>query len=119
MLPIVAIALLVQVMAPIGAFRVVAQSVSDPLAMASICSGIATADHGSTAPSGTHGNDGCCAICAAGLGGPPMPEPAALAFVKLQRQYQSIVWLDAIDSPTANRVGSNAQPRAPPFPIRT
>ena len=38
-IPIVLLAILVQLMAPIAAFRVVANAVSDPLYMATICSG--------------------------------------------------------------------------------
>ena len=44
-IPIVLLAVLVQLIAPIAAFRVVADAVSDPLYMASICSGMtASAD---------------------------------------------------------------------------
>ena len=41
-IPIVLLSVLVQLIAPISAFRVVANAVSDPLYMASICSGVAT-----------------------------------------------------------------------------
>jgi len=112
LLPIIGIALLVQVMAPIGAFRVAAQSVSDPTA--SICSGMTAPDSGPAAPNG-HG--GCCVSCATSLASPPVPAPVLLAFVTLQRHYQRIAWREATNSPTPNRVGSNAQARAPPLPI--
>ncbi|KIZ37362.1 MULTISPECIES: DUF2946 family protein [Rhodopseudomonas] len=115
LMPIVAIALLVQLLSPIGAFRVVALSVSDPLAVISICSGRAGTQDSSGLPAGPHGDGSCCAICAAGLGGPPVPNGAPFSFVTLQRQYQTVVWRERIAAPTADRVGSNAQARGPPL----
>ena len=39
-IPIVLFSIMVQLLAPIGAFRAVAHAVSDPLYMATICSGM-------------------------------------------------------------------------------
>jgi hypothetical protein len=115
-IPIVLLAILVQLIAPIAAFRVVADTVSDPLYMASICSGMASSqDDLQTAPGRTQHHDGnCCAVCAAGHGGAVAVDPPPLVFVTLQRQYQSVSWLEAADPMPALRVGSNAQARAPP-----
>jgi Protein of unknown function (DUF2946) len=112
--PIVLLAILVQLFAPISAFRAVANAVSDPLSMAAICSGmVSSADDGQTAPAKTqHAN--CCAFCAAGFAGAVALDPPPLVFVILQRQYQLISWLEAADPMSAVRVGSNAQARAPP-----
>lgn len=112
-IPIVLLSILVQVIAPIGAFRAVAYAASDPLYMASICSGMAsTPDDAQTAPANTRHD--CCAFCAAGHGGGNAVEPPPLVFVSLQRQYQRVSWLQAADPMPALRVGSNAQARAPP-----
>jgi hypothetical protein len=116
-IPIVLFAVVVQLMAPIGAFRAVAQLVSDPLAMATICSGMTAAADGQTMPShsqDTHAAD-CCAFCPTAHGGPALIDPPTPVFVHLQRQYQRVVWLEAIDIMSGVRVGSNAQPRAPPL----
>ncbi|QWG16322.1 DUF2946 domain-containing protein [Bradyrhizobium sediminis] len=115
-IPIVLLSIMVQVIAPIGAFRAVAHAVSDPLYMASICSGTAsTPDDTQTAPANTqHDRGDCCAFCAAGHGGGNAVEPPPLLFVSLQRQYQQVSWLQAADPMPALRVGSNAQARAPP-----
>jgi hypothetical protein len=116
-IPIVLFAVVVQLMAPIGAFRAVAQLVSDPLAMAPICSGMPAATDGQTMPShapDTHAAD-CCAFCPTAHGGPALINPPMPVFVHLQRQYQRVVWLEAIDAVPGVRVGSNAQARAPPF----
>jgi Protein of unknown function (DUF2946) len=114
-IPIVLLSILVQLIAPIAAFRVVAYAATDPLYMASICSGMASSADAHTAPAKTqHDRGECCVFCAAGQGGSIAIEPPSLIFVSLQRQYQLISWLEAADPIPAVRVGSNAQARAPP-----
>lgn len=113
-IPIVLLAIVVQLIAPIAAFRVVAYAASDPLYMASICSGMASSqDSTPTAPVQHHGAN-CCAFCGGGLGGAIAIDPPPQAFVVLQRQYQLVTWLEAREPMPATRVGSNAQARAPP-----
>jgi hypothetical protein len=115
-IPIVLLSILVQLFAPIAAFRVVANAVSDPLYMASICSGmVSSQDASQTAPvKPAHGGANCCAFCGAGHGGAVAVDPPPLVFVTLHRQYQLVSWLEAADPMPAARVGSNAQARAPP-----
>ncbi len=114
-IPIVMLALLVQLFAPIAAFRVVANAVSDPLYMASICSGMTSASSDiQTAPAKAHDQGNCCAFCGAGHGGSIAIDPPPLIFVSLQRQYQRVSWLEAVDTVATIRVGSNSQARAPP-----
>jgi Protein of unknown function (DUF2946) len=113
-IPIVLFALLVQLMAPVGAFCAVAHAVSDSLAMASICSEMTAEGH--TMPSHAPADHaGCCAFCAAGHGGVAVIDPPLPVFVNLQRQYQRVVWLEPIDVFATVRVGSNTQARAPPI----
>ena len=118
-IPIVLLAILVQLMAPIAAVRAFADAASDPLYMASICSGMgAAADDGQTAPANTqHDRGDCCAFCAGGHGGATALAPPPLIFVTLQRQYQRLSWLEAAEPMPTVRVGSNAQARAPPLPL--
>jgi hypothetical protein len=114
-IPIVLLAVLVQLFAPIAAFRVVAYAVTDPVYMASICSDMVSSPDAPTAPAKTqHDHGDCCVFCAAGHGGTIAIEPPPLIFVSLQRQYQRVSWLEAADPISAGRVGSNAQARAPP-----
>ena len=114
-IPIVLLAVLVQLMAPIAAFRVVAYATTDPLYMASICTDMASSSDSQTAPAQTQRSHGrCCAFCGAGFGGTFAVDPPPLVFVSLHRQYQLISWLEAVDLLPAVRVGSNAQARAPP-----
>ena len=113
--PIVLLAVLVQLIAPIAAFRIVAYAVTDPVYMASICSEMGPSADAQTAPAKTqHDHGGCCAFCAAGHGGAVAVDPPPLIFVTLQRHYQLVSWLEAADPMPTVRVGSNAQARAPP-----
>ncbi len=113
-IPIVLLAILVHLMAPIAAFRAVASAVSDPLSMAAICSGMASSPDDAQSAPGKSQHQGCCAFCAASYGGGAALDPPTLAFVTLQREYQLISWLEAADPTPALRAGSNAQARAPP-----
>jgi hypothetical protein len=114
-IPIVLLSILVQLFAPIAAFRMVAYAATDPLHTASICTEMASSADAQTAPAKTQHNHGdCCVFCAAGHGGAVVVEPPSLVFVSLQRQYQRVAWLEAVDPIPTERVGSNAQARAPP-----
>ena len=114
-IPIVLLAVLVQLMAPIAAFRVVANAVSDPLYMATICSGMTTsADASQSAPAPTQHGANCCAFCNAGSAVAVAIDPPPAAFITLHRQYQLVAWLEPTEHFPAVRAGSNAQARAPP-----
>ena len=115
LIPIVMLAILVQLIAPIAAFRVVAYATSDPLYLASICTETASSPTGHAAPANIpHDHGDCCAFCGAGHGGTVAIDSPPLIFVTLQRQYQRISWLEAADLVLAVRIGSNTQARAPP-----
>jgi hypothetical protein len=103
-IPIVLLSIMVQLMAPIAAFRVVAYAATDPLYMASICSGMASSPEGSqTAPAKTqHSGANCCAFCAAGYGGAAAVDPPPLVFVTVQRQYQLSKGRRALVEPKEN-----------------
>lgn len=114
-IPIVLLSILVQLFAPIAAFRVVAYAVTDPLYMASICTDMVSSRDAQTAPAKTqHAHGDCCAFCGVGHGGSITIDPPSLAFVSLQRLYQRVSWLEAAEPMPTVRVGSNTQARAPP-----
>jgi hypothetical protein len=113
-IPIVLLSILVQLFAPIAAFRVVAYAVTDPLYTASICAEMVPSDAQTAPTKPQHDHGDCCVLCAAGHGGATAVEPPPPVFVILQRQYQRVSWLEAPDPMQAERVGSNAQARAPP-----
>jgi hypothetical protein len=114
--PIVLLTIVVQLSAPIAAFRAVAYAANDPLYMGSICSEmVSSADEGQTAPTkNQHDHGGCCGFCAIGHGGVVCFKPSPQFFVGLQRVYQRVSWLKAADPMPTVRVGSNTQARAPP-----
>jgi hypothetical protein len=114
-IPIVLLSIMVQLIAPVAAFRVVADAVSDPLYMASICSGMtASADASQSAPAPMQHGAKCCAFCGVGVAVAVAIDPPPAAFITLHRQYQLVAWLESADPLPAVRVGSNAQARAPP-----
>ncbi len=117
LIPIVLLAILVQLFAPIAAFRAFAYAANDPLAMSSICSGMgAASDDAQTAPGNSqHDRGDCCAFCAGGHGGGTALQPPPLVFASLQQQYQRVAWLEAVEAVPTARIGSNAQARAPPL----
>jgi hypothetical protein len=116
LIPIVLLAILVQLFAPIAAFRAFAHAVNDPLAMSSICSGMGSSADTQTAPGNTqHDRGDCCAFCAGSHGGGTALQPPPLVFVTLQRLYQRVAWLEAAEAVPTARIGSNTQARAPPL----
>ena len=114
-IPIVLFSIMVQLLAPIGAFRVVAHAVSDPLYLATICSGMVSAQDASqtTTIKPQHGAN-CCGFCGVSHGGVVAVDPPPLIFAVLQRQYRLVAWLEAADPMPTARAGSHAQARAPP-----
>jgi hypothetical protein len=113
--PIVLVAVLVQLMAPIAAFRMVAYATTDPLYMASICAESASSPDTQPAPAKTqHTHEECCAFCGVGQAGSIALDQPTLTFVSLQRHYQLVSWLEAANPVPAVRAGSNTQARAPP-----
>ena len=114
-LPIVLIALLVQIFAPIGATWAASIAASDPLRSAAICHGNAASTPSQTDQSGQHrAHDGCCSVCSVVHGGAPVDGPHA-AITTPTRHAERVVWLDAAPDLFSSRAGSHAQARAPPL----
>jgi hypothetical protein len=112
--PIFLIALLVQVLAPIGASWAAAAAASDPLSAAAICRGIGGAPDQPTEGSQHSEHNGCSICCLASASG-STDTPAPVAFAAPYREVARVVWQDQTLDLSALRVGSNAQARAPPF----
>ncbi|SFO22896.1 Protein of unknown function [Bradyrhizobium sp. Ghvi] len=113
-LPVVLLALAMQVLAPIAACWAAGQAVADPPAAGAICH--STSEPG--APSDQNGSPtahaGACALCclvqvSASLDSPPY----ALLSVPL-RDAERVVWREADASLLAAHKGSSAQARGPP-----
>jgi hypothetical protein len=113
-LPIVLIAALVQIFAPIGATWAASIAASDPLRAAAICHGNATSAPNQSDPSGqprTH--DGCCSVCNVVQSGAPV-DATRLAAATPTRVPVRVIWFDAIQGLSGSRAGFHAQARAPP-----
>jgi Protein of unknown function (DUF2946) len=111
-LPIVLLALVVQILAPIGACFAASIAASDPLHAVEICSGAATSQ--SDQSGGSHrAHDGACSICCVAYTGGSLDTPQA-AFTTPYRDAGRVVWLDSPPDLFGSRAGSHAQARAPP-----
>ena len=117
-LPVVLIALAVQVLAPIGACWAASIAASNPLHAAAIChDGAATQDQTNNRPDQTgqrHAHDGCCSVCSAADAGAPVGAPQT-AVTAPYRQPERVVWLDRTPDLFGSRTGAHAQARAPPL----
>ncbi|MFO1108587.1 MAG: DUF2946 domain-containing protein [Bradyrhizobium sp.] len=115
-LPIVLVALAVQVFAPIAACWAAGIAASDPLAASVICHGNGGAGSAQGDQSGAQGGQsGCCSLCGVLHTGAPVDPPAIAAVPSVDRQATSVVWHDFALDPAAPRAGSPEQARAPPF----
>ncbi|MBR1275449.1 DUF2946 domain-containing protein [Bradyrhizobium sp. AUGA SZCCT0283] len=112
-LPIVLIALAVQIFAPIGACWAATIAASDPLAGAVICHGNAAPGAGQTDQTGHRAHDGCCSVCSVLQTGAPVDVPQAAA-IAVDRVAERVAWFDFVFRLTNARAGSHAQARAPP-----
>jgi hypothetical protein len=112
-LPIVLIALLVQIFAPIGACWSASIAASDPLASAVICHGSAAPGAGQSDQTGHRAHDGCCSVCSVLQTGVPVDVPE-IASIDIERVAEQVAWFDFAFRLTNARAGSHAQARAPP-----
>ena len=117
-LPIVMIALMVQILAPIGACWAASIAASDPLAAASICrdGAVSTAGQANSSTDQTGGHqmhDGaCCMAC--GSHAPASIDTPHTAVATPYRHALQVVWHDAALELPGSPTGSHAQARAPP-----
>ena len=111
-LPIVLIALAVQIFAPIAACWAVGIAASDPLSGAAIChDNGASGQTDQTGPGSAH--DGCCSVCSVVNIGAPLDTPQ-VAVTAPYGDPARITWFDRGLRPSGYRTGSHAQARAPP-----
>jgi Protein of unknown function (DUF2946) len=115
-LPIVLIALAVQIVAPIAACWAAGIAASDPLSAAVICHGkggaAAASQDDQTGAQGAQ--RGCCALCGVLHTGAPVDPPQTAILFTFERQVTSVVWYELALDPAASRAGSPEQARAPP-----
>ena len=113
-LPIILVALIVQIFAPIGATWAASSAASDPLGAAVICHGNASASGQTDQTNGHRAHDGCCSVCSVLHTGAPVDAPQAAAAIAVDRQPERVVWVAFTPDRFGSRAGSHAQARAPP-----
>ena len=115
-LPIVLLALTVQILAPIAACWAAIVAASDPLQAAVIChdNGSSTQGQGDNQSGQPGAHDGCCSVCSVAHTGAPVDSPQTAAVATPYLQSSRVVWLDRTPDLFGSRTGSLAQARAPP-----
>ena len=109
-LPLVLLALAMQVLAPIAACWSAGLAAADPLQNAVICHSNSALDDQSGAP-GAHAV--ACSICCLAQGNVSFDSPQA-TFSSPFRLAGRVLWHDATDRVVTSHGGSHAQARAPP-----
>jgi hypothetical protein len=113
-LPIVLIALTVQIFAPIAACWAASIAASDPLSAAQICSGGSGSAAGHIDQNGDHrAHDGSCSICCVAQASASADTPQTTVLAPY-REPARVVWLERAPDRFGSRTGSHAQARAPP-----
>jgi hypothetical protein len=115
-IPIVLIALVVQVFAPVAACWAAAVAASDPLRIAEICHDTASAaadrQGDQNGPRSEHG--GGCSICCLASANASIDTPSPAALAAPYREIAGVAWHEQAVDLSAFRVGSNTQARGPP-----
>jgi Protein of unknown function (DUF2946) len=112
--PIVLVALVVQILAPIAACWAAGMAASDPLQAAFICHDTASLPAQSDQGGDHRAHDGACSICCVAQVATAIDTPQQAAVTTPNRQPQRVVWRDQAPELPGVRTGSNAQARAPP-----
>jgi hypothetical protein len=118
-LPIVLIALVVQILAPIAACWAAGIAASDPLGSAFGSAFICHDNAASTPAPNEQGGDqrahnGACSICCIAQAAAAIDTPQQAAVAAPYRLPERVVWRHQAPELPGTRVGSNAQARAPP-----
>jgi hypothetical protein len=109
-LPIVLIALMVQILAPISACWAAAVAAADPLQGIEICHSDAASGQGDS----RHAHDAACAICCATQANASFDTPQPISIVTPYRDVARIVWHEHAVEHSRSEAESNAQARGPP-----
>ena len=112
-LPIVLLALVMQVLAPIAACWAAGQAVADPLQTAVICHSFSE-QGGPNDQGAPTAHAGTCALCCLAQANASFDSPPHAALSIPFRHAERVVWHDADASVVAAHRGANTQARGPP-----
>ncbi|MFT4120941.1 DUF2946 domain-containing protein [Bradyrhizobium sp.] len=113
-LPIVLLALVMQVLAPIAACWAAGQAVADPLQAGVICHSISEQGGLNDQTGAPMAHTGSCALCCLAQANASLDSPPQLPFSIPFRHAERVVWHAADASAVMAPRGSSAQARAPP-----
>jgi len=112
-LPVVLLALVMQVLAPIAACWAAGQAVADPIGAGVICHGVS--EQGGANDQGTPtAHSGACTLCCLAQANASLDSPSHTALSVPFRHAERVVWSEVDASVGATHRCSNAQARAPP-----
>ena len=114
LLPIVLLALAVQIMAPVAACWAASIAAADPLHTAAICHDSAAASDQSDQTGQPRAHDGCCSVCSVAQASALLDAPQTSTATAPYLLSSRVVWPDRATDPFGSRTGSHAQARAPP-----
>jgi hypothetical protein len=113
-LPLVLLALAMQVLAPIAACWAAGIAAADPLQNVVICHSTGASGAGVNDQTGAPGAHGAaCALCCLAQANISLDPPLAAVATPV-RLAEPVVWHDAADRVVVSHGGANAQARAPP-----
>lgn len=112
-LPIVLLALAMQVLAPIAACWAAGQAVADPLSAGVICHGEQGGPSDQTRTPTAHA--GTCALCCLAQANASFDSPPQATLSIPFRHAECVAWHDTDAGVVTSHGGSNAQARAPPY----
>lgn len=113
-LPVVLLALAMQVLAPIAACWAAGQAVADPLGAGAICHSITEQGAPNDQGGSPTAHSGACALCCLTQANASFDSPPHSALSAPLRHVERVVWHEATASALAAHKGSSAQARGPP-----
>jgi len=113
-LPVVLLALVMQVLAPIAGCRAAGQAVADPLGAGTICHSVSEQAAPNDQGGSPTAHSGACALCCLAQANASFDSPPQALLSRPVRHAERVVWHDTDVAVTSVRLGSNAQARAPP-----
>ncbi|RXH09053.1 DUF2946 domain-containing protein [Bradyrhizobium guangzhouense] len=113
-LPVVLLALVMQVLAPIAACWAAGQAVADPLGPGIICHGVSEQGTPNDQGGSPIAHSGACALCCLAQANASLDSPPHAAFSVPLRHAERVVWHEADASVLTAHKGSSAHARGPP-----
>jgi Protein of unknown function (DUF2946) len=113
LIPVLLVALMVQILAPVGASWAAALAISDPLRAVEICHSDSAGSPARDDQGSSHAHDECGLCCAAQVAA-SLDAPPSVTVAEPHLRASTVTWRALALTSSGSRVGSNRQARAPP-----